>query len=45
MLAKRAGTPTVTTAAKDKHLLIESERYKRKTAPELPVDVIYHDSN
>ena len=32
---KRAGVPKVTNATEDKHLIIESKRYRRKTAPEL----------
>ena len=32
---KREGAPKVTTAAEDKHLIIETKRHKRKTASEL----------
>ena len=31
---KRSGVPKVMTPAEDKHLIIESKRHRRKTAPQ-----------
>ncbi len=36
---KRVGMQKLMTAAEDKHLIIENKRSRRKTAPELAVEL------